>query len=748
LLFGVVIHRRPAVPPDQGKLPDLGVAVGRPDSPFFASPASTSAGEYIPARNFLNAKSCGNSGCHPDIYKQWLSSAHRFSSFTNPFYRRVVEYQEARGVPRAITRFCGGCHDPAMLFSGQMEDKDELDPEGEEASVGLTCVACHSLVHIKNPKGNATYVIEEPKGYPYTFSNHAWLQKLNSLLMRVKPGPHKQTFLKPLHKRPEFCGACHKVGVPAAANNYRWQRAFSEYDSWQLGGISGQSARSFYNPQEFKTCSDCHMPLVPSRDAGNIEGKVHDHSFPGAHTALPAVRGDKEHLEKIIKFLRQEDWMTIDVFGIRRSRSTTAWAEPGMMLGGARAEELTAPIHNGDALVRGETVRVDVVVRNKGVGHQFTGGTRDAHEPWVELKVTDSKGRIISWSGFMDQEGNVDPKAHFYRFLLIDRAGRMVNKRNAAIDWISTVYGRQIEVGQCDVVHYRFIIPEDSSDEITISAKLHYRKWLLWYHKWVFAGIPDPRDKTARADPWVDERRWIFADKPIPPLPIVTMAEHTVKLKVLPGGSSPRIERESRSPTDRDRFYNYGVGLLIQRDFRGAEAAFRKVIQIDPTYLEGYVSLARTFLEEGHLMEALEQLRKAESLDPTYFKSHYFLGLVYKGLGRYDEALKRLHSVARLFPRDRVVRNQIGRVYFLQRNYRQAVAEFQKTLEIDPEDLVAHYNLMLCYEGLGEKEKAKQHTELYMTYKFDETIKRLTGPYKRQHPWDNNEAQLIHDHTQ
>ncbi len=99
LVFGGVLHRRPAAPPNQGRLLDLGVAVGRPESPSFASPANTSAGEYIPARNFLNAKSCGNSGCHPDIYKQWLSSAHRFSSFTIPFYRRVLEHQEARGVP-------------------------------------------------------------------------------------------------------------------------------------------------------------------------------------------------------------------------------------------------------------------------------------------------------------------------------------------------------------------------------------------------------------------------------------------------------------------------------------------------------------------------------------------------------------------------------------------------------------------------------------------------------------------------
>ena len=40
------------------------------------------------------------------------------------------------------------------------------------------------------------------------------------------------------------------------------------------------------------------------------------------------------------------------------------------------------------------------------------------------------------------------------------------------------------------------------------------------------------------------------------------------------------------------------------------------------------------------------------------------------------------------------------------------MAELQQVLDIDPEDLMAHYNLMLCYKGLGRTEDAARYEEL------------------------------------
>jgi hypothetical protein len=68
-------------------------------------------------------------------------------------------------------------------------------------------------------------------------------------------------------------------------------------------------------------------------------------------------------------------------------------------------------------------------------------------------------------------------------------------------------------------------------------------------------------------------------------------------------------------------------------------------------------------------------------------------------------------------------------------------------LSVDPEDLQAHYNLMLCYQGLGNAELAAREEQLYRRFKADESAQAITGPYRQLHPEDNNERQQIHEHV-
>jgi hypothetical protein len=53
---------------------------------------------------------------------------------------------------------------------------------------------------------------------------------------------------------------------------------------------------------------------------------------------------------------------------------------------------------------------------------------------------------------------------------------------------------------------------------------------------------------------------------------------------------------------------------------------------------------------------------------------------------------------------------------------------------------------MLCWQGLGDAEKAKRAQALYTRFKADESAQAITGPYRQLHPHDNNERQSIHEH--
>ena len=760
----------PATPPLRMEDEGAGAA-----SPFFPSSANTNVNGTIPARFFQTSEMCGR--CHRDIYEQWTSSAHHFSSFNNQWYRKSIEYMQDV-VGTKPSKWCAGCHDHAVFFNGRFDRPIREQIETPEAQAGLGCTSCHAITRVNSTMGQGDFVVEYPALHDLATSDTPWLRLAHDQFTYVDPQPHRETFLKPFHREQtaEFCSSCHKVHLDVPVNGYRWFRGFNDYDNWQASGVSGEGARSFYYPPKPQRCADCHMPEVRSDDPAAKNGVVRSHRFPGANTALPFVNHDRAQLDAVQSFLR-DGQISVDVFGIVRGgapaagesqgerpsepvlSSTFAVGEESMNFGSAvaslrGADEVIAPLDRVNASVRrGESVRVEVVVRTRKVGHFFPGGTVDAFDVWVELEAVDDRGRVILHSGSVadDGKGPVDPGAHFYRSLLIDEHGNPINKRNA---WAarSVAYVRLVPPGAADTVHYRLDVPADAGDRIVLKARVNYRKFAWWNTQWSYAGVRDRSQPPFALAHGYDDGRWVFTGdtshvsggvKAIPDIPTTTMAESTATLRVVGGAPADAAVADT---TVRERWNDYGIGLLLQGHLKGAEAIFENVTKMDPGYADGWVNVARARLQEGNLAGAEEMLRAALKIDPRLAKTHFFLGSVLKNDGRYDEALEHLQIAASQYPRDRVVRNQLGRVLLLQRRFDEAIAQFRRALDVDPEDLQAHYNLMLCYQGTAQPQLAERERLLYLRFKADESSQAITGPYRSLHPDDNNERQAIHEH--
>ena len=738
---------------------------GGPSNPFFPSSNEVVGSRLLPSDFFLDSKrTCGSAGCHPDITRQWESSMHHFSSFNNQWYRKSIEYMQDT-IGTEPSKWCGGCHDPAVLLTGRMDEAIVKQIDTPEAQAGIGCLVCHSIVHVKDTMGQGGYVLEYPAMHRLATSESRVMKLLHDTMIRLDPAPHRMTMLKPFHREsgPEFCSTCHKVHLDVPVNSYRWLRGFNEYDPWQSSGVSGQGARAFYYPPQPRTCSNCHMPLEPSDDMGNIEGRVHSHRFPAANTAIPFVNHDEEQLEASRRFLIQNG-VTVDIFGVATIGDDASDS-------GAGVPRLLAPLPDrgegraGVTLARGREYLLEVVVRTRNVGHMFPAGTADAFDVWVELKGEDENGRVAFWSGWLAEEmkdgetrkGPVDPAAHFYRSFLLDGNGNHINKRNA---WAAraVLYAQAIPPGAADTVHYRVRVPEDAGERLTFTAKVNYRKFSWWNTQWSYAGERDPDQGPYGVSEHHDDGRWVFtgdtsgvsgAMKEIPDLPIIEMAADTVVFEVVDRGA----ERPADRATDaggtalaRERYNDYGIGLLLQGDLKGAAAAFREVTRIDPEYADGFVNIARAQIEEGDHRSARAMLEKALEIDPDLPKTHYFYAVTLKSEGLYDEAIEHLKRTLESYPGDRVVLNQLGRILFLQRRYDEAITVFKRTLAVDPEDLQAHYNLMLCYRGKGDEESAEREEKLHARFKADETSQELTGSRRRAHPEDNNERQPVHEH--
>jgi len=770
---------RPIVNPKLAPLSMEGEGAG-PASPFFPSSADTSTKSTIPATFFMTSETCAR--CHKDIYDQWNSSAHHFASFNNQWYRKSVEYMQDV-VGTKPSKWCAGCHDHAVFFNGRFDRPIKEQIETPEAQNGLGCNSCHSIVHVRSTMGQGDFEIEYPPLHDLAVSENPILAATHDYLLKLDPAPHRRVFLKDFHREQtaDFCSACHKVHLDVPVNAYRWFRGFNDYDNWQASGMSGEGARSFYYPPKPQRCADCHMPLVAANDPVAKDGKVRSHRFPAANTALPFVNGDHEQLRVTQEFLKG-NVVSIDIFGLvpgedpgatplevrpaagaePRLASTFAVGEEGGNLGAAasvlrEAAPVVAPLGKADAaLRRGDSARVEVVVRTRNIGHFFPGGTVDAFDVWVELEAVDSNGRTIFHSGEVldGGKGPVEPGAHVYRSLLLDERGNPINKRNA---WAarSLAYVRLIPPGAADTIHFRLRIPPDCGERVTLRAKVNYRKFMWWNTQWAFAGVRDPEQGEFALGKAYDDGRWVFTGdtskvsgklKAIPEIPITVMAEATAELRVLPKGSAAPQPESYLDASVRERWNDYGIGLLLQGDLRGAEAAFLKVTQMEPGYADGFVNVARVRLQEGDAAGAETFLRRALEIAPKLAKTHFFLGSALKAQGRYDEALEHTRVAQAQYPRDRVVVNQVGRLLFLKRQHQEATVELQKVLDVDPEDLQAHYNLMLAYQGTGNAEMAKKHQALYERFKADEASQFITGPYRQLHPHDNNERQQIHEH--
>jgi tetratricopeptide (TPR) repeat protein len=674
------------------------------DTQYFLSSAETFDQGLLNGKKYAANSYCAE--CHPDSFRRWERSAHRFSSFNNPFYRRSVELV-ADQVGREKTKWCAGCHDPTVLFTGQMGKATmaTFTYDQWEAQQGLPCQGCHSITELKDLRGNGGYVIEESKQYPFAFTENNVLKEVNKLLIRMEPSLHRQTFMKPFMRTPEFCASCHKVALLPPLNEYRWLRGQDHYDLWQDSGVSGFAVRSFYDPPQTKACRDCHLPLIDSKEFGNRGGKVHDHLFPAANTALPAIRNDQQTIEDIRKKILVGS-LSIDIFGVKRGDKVIALG-PDL-----------------PALRPGETVDVEVVVRTRTLGHPYTNGTADSNETWVAFAAKNGEKTLMA-SGTLDENLRLDPAADKLSQLVIAHDGQPMDRRQPQ-DIHVPLFNNFIPPGAARTVHYRFTVPKDAKGAVTLTAAANYRKFSRDYSIFV-------------------------AGHDAPVLPVTTISADSVALPVAPAPNTTLARDVKRGNPDWPeknwiRWNDWGIGLLLQGDLKGASYAFTRVAELAKDKPDGPLNLARAKVQEGDLPAAKAALAEAEKRRPGWGKTQFFRSIVSREEGRLDDSLADLARVEKRFPKDRVVLNQTARTLYLAGRYEDALPYIDRVLAIDGEDLAAHYNAMLCLKALGRTEEAAAEETLYRYHKDDESARAVLADYRRGHVWDNRESQPIHVH--
>ncbi|MFQ5631732.1 MAG: tetratricopeptide repeat protein, partial [bacterium] len=199
-------------------------------------------------------------------------------------------------------------------------------------------------------------------------------------------------------------------------------------------------------------------------------------------------------------------------------------------------------------------------------------------------------------------------------------------------------------------------------------------------------------------------------------------------------------------PEQWQRFNDYGIGLLMEGDTRGASFAFEQVAKLKPSNIEGPLNLAKTAIRDGNIDRAYRHLKQCESIKIGDARVAWAWGVVLQEDGRYEQAVAAYKRVLEKFPEDRAAWRNLGRTYYLDQQFEKALEAFEKVLEIDPEDRIAWYHLMLSHKALGNTNEAKIAETAYAHYQIDESAQEITRAYKLKNPGDNLMAQQIRTH--
>ncbi len=139
----------------------------------------------------------------------------------------------------------------------------------------------------------------------------------------------------------------------------------------------------------------------------------------------------------------------VDIFALERGETPE----------GATPQAVVAPLGlTSFRVAPGELLTADVVIQNKGIAHSHVPEQRDMYESWVDFTVKDANGKVLSESGFIQPNGDLDQRVHSFTNRLINVKGT----RNYLHEvWNNRVvaYNNTIQSGRSQIVRYAFHMP-------------------------------------------------------------------------------------------------------------------------------------------------------------------------------------------------------------------------------------------------------------------------------------------------
>jgi len=125
--------------------------------------------------------------------------------------------------------------------------------------------------------------------------------------------------------------------------------------------------------------------------------------------------------------------------------------------------------------------------------------------------------------------------------------------------------------------------------------------------------------------------------------------------------------------------------LLMEENHDEALKAFRKAIELNPTFAAPYANMGVIREKQGRYDESIELNRKAISIDPEFGKAYFNIGRAYIAKKHFVSAERALARAIELDPKNADVRFHMAIVMFRTGRGTEAVDQLREVIRISPD---------------------------------------------------------------
>ncbi|HVN80039.1 MAG TPA: tetratricopeptide repeat protein [Terriglobia bacterium] len=166
------------------------------------------------------------------------------------------------------------------------------------------------------------------------------------------------------------------------------------------------------------------------------------------------------------------------------------------------------------------------------------------------------------------------------------------------------------------------------------------------------------------------------------------------------------------APTDFQMHYHLGRAYYTDQQFEKAEREFRRVLELNPTFVKGYDNLGLALEALGEEAAAIESYRKAIDLNEQQRQGNEWpyinLAEFLIKKNRFDDALELAQKATILNPRSAEAYFALGEALNKKGKEQEAVKALNIAAQNDPQYSKPHYLLGQIYRKLGLLEEAKR----------------------------------------